>query len=134
MRIFILVGFSILAFAIGVWASPAMIAAGRHRAEGASLHCLAKGQICVGAPAQKVMSVNLADDLGGLVEVYCGFDRPGDPGAAPIVDISQLIARGCASPKYMAQFSDGRQVSRVWVDHGVVVALSRGPAHAAIDP
>lgn len=134
MRVFIIIAFSIFAFTIGVWASPTLIAVARHRPDGHGLTCMAQGEICVGMKAQQVLSINLADNFGGLVEVYCGFNRPGDPGVSPVVHVPQLIERGCASPKYVAQFSDGRQRTSVWIENGVIVFLGRGPAHAVLDP
>jgi hypothetical protein len=104
--------------------SPVFIGMINRRPEGPALTCFADRRVCVGMAADHALSFGLGDDFGGLRQVYCGFGAPGGPGTKPI-RIASLITTGCGGARYLLEFSNGRQISRIWVDSGRIVALAR---------
>lgn len=127
MRTIIVVVIALLAFGAGVWGSPLVSAALDREPKGHALKCIAHGRVCVGAQAKQVLSTSAEDNFGGLIGVFCGFDRPGGRVSLHITSVAELIAGGCPEPRYVAQFSDGRHLTSVWVSDGVVVQLDRVP-------
>lgn len=128
MRPLILIGIALLAFAAGVWSAPLIAMAADHQPEGQALKCVAHGRVCVGMKAEQVLSSSSEDNFGGLIGIYCGFDHPGS-GAGPAMSLAEVIKGGCPGSRYVAEFSDGRHLTSVWVDNSVVVQLDRVPRH-----
>jgi hypothetical protein len=127
MRLFIIVGVALLAFGVGILSSPFVTAATDREPEGHALKCIAYGRVCVGMRADRVLSTSAEDNFGGLIGVFCGFDRPGGRVGLHIVSVGELIGQGCSNPKYVAQFSDGRHLTSVWVKNGSVTQLDHVP-------
>ena len=78
--------------------------------------------------SEQVLSSMPENNFGGLIAVYCGFDRLGVD-AKVAMKLADVIKGGCPGPRYVAQFSDGRRLTSVWVDNGTVVQLDRVPRH-----
>ncbi|OYU69832.1 MAG: hypothetical protein CFE28_07325 [Alphaproteobacteria bacterium PA2] len=78
------------------------------------------------------MAVYLDDDIGGALDVSCGFTNPG-AGAMRNLNILELMRVDCAEAKYVISFSNGRRLTNVWVDNGKIVRLDDYPRHS-FDP
>jgi hypothetical protein len=128
MRALVVIGIALLAFLGGAWAGPLVTMAADQQPEGRALKCLARGTVCVGMSAESVLSSSSEDNFGGLIGVYCGFDRPG-AGVGPDENFADVIGHGCSGGRYVAQFSDGRRMTSIWIDNGRVVRLDRAPRH-----
>jgi len=97
-------------------------------AGGPDVRCVADGNICKGMPVAAAFDFRLDDHLGGVLDVSCGFTKPG-AGAANQMSPLQLMASDCLEPKYMISFSNGRRLTNVWVDRGRIVRLDDYPRH-----
>ena len=116
---------AVLCFGAGVGISAAYRAFGDLQPEGRQLKCVAHGTICVGMDARHAI-FRAEDNLGGLIHVTCGFDRP-EVNVGEDMILSEVIQRGCSKKKYMTLFSDGRYLTGIWIENGKVVQLDRGP-------
>jgi len=129
MRQTSIVGIALLAFVAGIIAAPLISVAADRTPEGHALKCIASGRVCVGMRAEQVLSSSSENNFGGLIGVYCGFDHPGGNVGAD-KNLAGVIKGGCSGNRYVAQFSDGRHLTSVWIDSGIVVQLDRVPRHA----
>lgn len=129
MRLILVAGFSAVAFAVGVWAAPMLAVASDGQPTGHALKCVAHTRVCVGMQAEQVLSSSSEENLGGLIGIYCGFEHPGG-GVGPKMNFEDVITGGCGTKRYVGSFSDGRHLTSVWVDGGVVVQLDRVPRHS----
>jgi hypothetical protein len=127
MRALYFVIVALLAFGAGVGTSAAYRAYDDLQPEGRQLKCVAHGSICVGMDAKQAI-FRAEDSLGGLTNVACGFDQP-EVNVGEDMILSEAIQRGCSKSNYMIVFSDGRDLTGVWIENGKVVRLDRNPAH-----
>jgi len=132
VRPFPLLAVFVLAFALGVWCAPGLAGLIHRRPVGRGLTCLLGRRICVGDADQK-LSFALSDDFGGLRQVYCGYAAPGGQGVHPL-QVASLAAQGCGGGRYLLEFSNGRQITSIWVDQGRIRALARNPVRRPPEP
>ncbi|HEY2034931.1 MAG TPA: hypothetical protein VGH02_14720 [Rhizomicrobium sp.] len=127
MKVFPNVVIALLAFGTGLGISAAYRAYSNFQPEGRALNCIAHGSICVGMNAKQ--AIFLAEgSLGGLTNVGCGFDELQGSLKEEMI-LSDVIQRGCSSPRYVAVFSDGRYLTGIWIKNNKVFRLDRNPAH-----
>lgn len=119
-----------MAFAVGLAVWPAWNLFGGQRPGGANVKCIAGGRACVGMKPE--LAVYLDDEIGGALDVSCGFTEPG-AGATRQLHILELMRVDCAETKYVVSYSNGRRLTNVWVDNGKIVRLDDYPRHS-FDP
>ena len=89
--------------------------------------CLPSGAVCLGMPAAEAMPKMSEREVGGVIDVSCGFSAPG--AGAEETNLATVIQNGCRSTRYVASYSDGRHLTNLWVDHGLIVRIDYGSRH-----
>jgi hypothetical protein len=100
------------------------------RASGPNLACVSPQRLCVGQTIDAADLGRFESDLGGLIDITCGFDHPGDAGGENPITVAALMSRGCGTDRYVLTFSDGRLMTNLWIDHGRIARVDRSPRHA----
>jgi len=124
---------SILLVALGVALAGPIRDILDHRATGPNLACAGAHRLCIGQSIDASDLRGLEADLGGLADITCGFDPPGDTGGKTSIPVGDLLAKGCGTDRYVLTFSDGRRMTSLWIDHGRIARINRSPRHV-IDP
>ncbi|MCI3135118.1 hypothetical protein [Phenylobacterium aquaticum] len=99
------------------------------RASGSNLTCVSPQRLCVGQSIDSVDVGRFESELGGLIDVTCGFNHPGALGGNAPISIGALISGGCATDRYVLTFSDGRLRTSLWIDHRRIARVDRSPRH-----
>ncbi|MGZ9098366.1 MAG: hypothetical protein ACXW3O_01565 [Brevundimonas sp.] len=123
---------ALASFIVGFLARPVADWGRGQLSGGADVQCVASGTLCVGAPSSAVFDYRMDDHLGGVLDISCGFVRPGN-GSGQKLNPVELMAADCAESRYMIAFSNGRRLTNVWVDRDRIVRLDDYPRHS-IDP
>lgn len=96
---------------------------------GANVRCIEYGRICVGMPVDRVLSSFAVEEpLGGMIDLTCGFTKPGQ-GAGDDIGIVGLLRRECSEEKVVASFTKGGDLTNLWIDDGRIVQIDRFPRH-----
>jgi len=101
---------------------------------GPSQTCILRAALCKGQSITEFSPATFEDQLGGLLDVTCGFERPGDTGREGKYlrgpeKFADMVQTGCRSERYVASFSNGRRLINLWVDKGVIVQIDDYPRH-----
>ncbi|MBU2291532.1 MAG: hypothetical protein KKC29_10585 [Alphaproteobacteria bacterium] len=100
-------------------------------AGGQKVQCVAGGAVCVGQPVSTAFGYGIDDRIGGVLNVRCGPSVRSVPQG--YLNAYDLMSQNCAEAQYMIAFSNGRRLTNVWVDQGLIVQLDDYPRHT-IDP
>lgn len=120
---------SIFLVALGVGMAGPVRDVLERRALGPNLACVSSQRLCVGQTIDTATVGRFESDLGGLVDVTCGFDHPGDSGGKDSIAVGALMSRGCGTDRFVLTFSDGRLLTNLWIDHGRIARVDRSPRH-----
>jgi hypothetical protein len=128
MRLVVMAVALVLAFVAGMAFFPVLRAAHHDVAYGSAIRCVRAHTLCVGMKFDGPAAIRLEEEVGGFIDLYCGFDRPGGMVGQMMV-LDAVVSGGCAQPRYVAQFSNGADLTSLWIDNGVIVQVDRYPRH-----
>lgn len=81
-------------------------------------------------PISAAFAYGVDDHLGGVLDVNCGFSRPGQTGCSESLTPLDLMTRDCAEERFVVTFSNGRRLTNAWVAGGRIVRLDDYPRHS----
>ncbi|WP_339914783.1 hypothetical protein [uncultured Brevundimonas sp.] len=122
---------AVLALGLGYATRPFVEWAVNQSVGGQKVQCVAGGAVCVGQPVSTAFGYGIDDRIGGVLDVRCG--PPVRDGSQGNLNPFELMSENCAEAQYRVAFSNGRRLTNVWVDQGLIVQLDDYPRHT-IDP
>ena len=109
--------------AAGTWLPPLIAGS---RAQGADVRCVQVGNstICKGQSIKEI-PWNFHRNLGGIVGIFCDYERPGKAREnGNLLDIPSLVS-GCNADRYAVSLSSGVVLTNFWIEDGLIVQIDR---------